>query len=235
MKEILAQALNVLYPRHCPICHEILEDQRRKICPECEASLHPISGPRCRRCSRPVAEQEEYCPECEQSKHEFTEGLSVFVYNEEWKISIEKYKYYGCREYGEFFALCMTAAVRSRIPLWKPDLIVPVPLHRAKQRARGFNQSWDLARQIGEALSIPAEEHLVEKPKATRSQKKLTARERRQNLSDAFRVTRPLAGEVLLVVDDMYTTGSTMDAMAECLKRAGASRIYFVTLCMGLR
>ena len=112
---------------------------------------------------------------------------------------------------------------------WKPDVIVPVPLTGRKQRMRGFNQSAYLADRVGEQLQIP----LVKKTRNTKSQKKLNAAQRKQNLADAFRAEENIRGLTVLVIDDVYTTGSTVDAMAQCLKGAGAEQVYFITLCAG--
>ena len=115
----------------------------------------------------------------------------------------------------------------------KPDLIVPVPMHPRKQRERGFNQAADLAEKAGGILKIPMSDQVVKKTKATRSQKKLNAAERKQNLRMAFQATERLDGLRILVIDDVYTTGSTIEAMAHVLKAAGADKVFFVTLCTG--
>ena len=121
----------------------------------------------------------------------------------------------------------------DKIRMWKPDLIVPVPMHPRKQRERGFNQAADLAEKAGGILKIPMSDQVVKKTKATRSQKKLNAAERKQNLRMAFQATERLDGLRILVIDDVYTTGSTIEAMAHVLKAAGADKVFFVTLCTG--
>ena len=122
----------------------------------------------------------------------------------------------------------------KRKPLrWKPDLVVPVPLHPRKKRMRGFNQAAYLAERLSVLTGIPWNEHLVKKIRSTRSQKKLNAIQRRQNLKNAYQVTEKIPGFSVLVVDDVYTTGSTADAMAMCLLEAGAEKVYFLTICAG--
>ena len=112
-------------------------------------------------------------------------------------------------------------------------MIVPVPLHRRKLRMRGFNQSGYLARQIEEELHIPVAEEILKKVRDTKSQKKLDAAGRKRNLRSAFRAEEKLTGLTVLVVDDVFTTGSTVDAAASCLKAAGAEKVFFITLCVG--
>ena len=88
--------LNILYPRCCPVCHRILPDQTELVCPDCEKTLHPVEQPFCMKCRAPVAEGEEFCTDCSRMEHAYTCGRGIFSYNDVWKRSIEKYKYYGC-------------------------------------------------------------------------------------------------------------------------------------------
>ena len=144
-----------------------------------------------------------------------------------------RYKYYGSREYGRYFAEEIYRYAGAQIKRWEPDILVPVPLTRRKKRSRGFNQAEDLAEKLGELLHIPVADGLAVKRKETRSQKKLNAAERMGNLKDAFFVTEPVHGLKVLIVDDVYTTGSTVETLAKCLKEHGAAEIFFVTLCIG--
>lgn len=233
MKKILHHFLNLLYPRHCPVCHKILKDQKRLICPACAGKLQAIRSPYCLKCGRPVKEEEECCADCRKRSHVFTEGRGIFLYDEKMKESLMRYKYHGHREYGDFYAAAMCRYARKDILRWAPDVIVPIPLHRKKQRQRGFNQAEYLAERISTFYGIPAACRLLKKTKATRSQKKLSASERRSNLKGAFYAEGELHGKTVLLIDDVYTTGSTMDAAAECLREKGAGKIYFLTVCIG--
>lgn len=234
MKKIWNSFLNMLYPRCCPLCHRILRDQSRLICPECEQNLKPVSGPRCFKCGRPVGREEEYCRDCSTHTRRFAQGRGIFLYDDRMKASLMKYKYYGCREYGDFYAKAMCAFAAGELKRWRPQLIVPVPLHRKKERMRGFNQAAYLAERISEDTGIPADCTLVCKTRNTKSQKKLNANQRRRNLKEAFHVCRRVEGLRILVIDDVYTTGSTVDAMAECLLEAGAGEVFFLTVCIGI-
>ncbi|MDO4338103.1 MAG: ComF family protein [Eubacteriales bacterium] len=232
-RALINSILNILYPRHCPICHEILKDQKSLICPVCAGEIKPINSWRCMKCGRPVGETEEYCGECRKGGREFTQGRGIFLYNDKMKASVVRYKYYGCREYGDFYAAAMCRYARDEILRWKPDVIVPVPLHKKKLRTRGFNQSEYLARRVAGFYGIPISVRIIYKTKNTKSQKKLSARERRKNLEEAFSVAERLDGLSVLVIDDVYTTGSTMDAVSAALKEKGAEKIYFLTVCIG--
>ena len=221
MKRFLEKMSDIFYPRRCPVCQKILKDQKRMICPQCETMLHPIGHPRCFKCGKPV-EKGEYCRDCQKRKHMFEQGRGIFVYDSSMRRSVTRYKYYGCREYGDFYAKAMYRYAKMELREWKPDLIVPVPVHRSKERMRGFNQAAYLAERISRYIGIPADMGLVQKNIKTKSQKKLNALQRRKNLEKAFCVTGDVRGKDILVIDDVYTTGSTIDAMASCLKKKGA-------------
>lgn len=177
MKKIKEKCLDVLYPPRCPACGGILEDKQRSICPQCESIFHPVSEYYCMKCGKPVNETEEYCSECRHRERKFIRGRSVFLYNAQMKNSLLRYKYYGSREYGKYYAESMCRYVGRDIKSWRPDVIIPVPLHRRKKRMRGFNQAADLAERIGKILGIPVAEDVIYKSRETRSQKKLDAEE----------------------------------------------------------
>ena len=229
----LEGVLNILYPRRCPVCHRILENQKTLVCPECDGVFRPVSENYCLKCGRPVKSEEEYCGDCLKRERNFDEGRGVFLYDGTIKKSLIRYKYYGSREYADYFAVSMCRRAQKDIRRWNPDVIMPVPLHRRKRKMRGFNQAGYLAVRMGKLLDIPVSENTLKKVRSTRSQKKLGAAERRRNLCRAFRVEGRVDGLTVLLVDDVYTTGSTMEAAAFCLKKAGAEKVCFITLCMG--
>ena len=237
MKQIIEiirdRTLDLVFPRHCPICHKILKNREWLICPECREQVTPIREPYCKKCGKPVKESREYCGDCAGGRHLFTEGRGIFFYNEIWKESIVRYKYSGCREYGDFYGKMLWACGKKEIRRWKPDMIVPVPLHARKLRVRGFNQSEYIADRLSELAGIPVKGNLVKKIRHTRSQKRLDAAVRRKNLREAFGMEARLDGKNILVVDDVYTTGSTMDAMASVLRDHGAEAVFFLTVCIG--
>ena len=124
--------LNILYPKRCPVCHGILSDRGNLICPSCEKWLHPIVTDYCLKCGKPVKAEEELCGECRKSHREFDRGRSVFFYNDKMRQSLLRYKYYGNRDYAEYYAVSLCHYMEREIRMWKPDLIVPVPMHPRK-------------------------------------------------------------------------------------------------------
>lgn len=234
MFKLIDQLLNILYPKCCPLCHKILADASVLICPECSKKLSPVTGSRCFCCGIPVRDETEYCKRCGEKKRWFDQGKGIFFYDEQMKRSILRYKYEGRRQYGEFYAKAMYIFAKKDVEKWKPDVLVPIPLYPRKQRMRGFNQAEDLAEKLAVYLNLPVDPEMLKKIKDTKSQKKINKREREKNLKGAFQALKTAKGKKILIVDDVYTTGSTMDAAAKCLKEAGALNVYFLTVCTGM-
>lgn len=234
MKKIKDRILNILYPRRCSVCDGILKNPRRLVCPECQNVLRLVPASRCMRCGRPVAPEKEFCVECENRRRSFSQGRGIFLYDGPMRASMLRYKYHGRREYGEYYAAAMCALAREDILRWRPDVIVPVPLHPAKKRRRGFNQAEYMAERVGRYFHIPVSAGILLKRRKTRSQKRLDAASRRRNLREAFSVEEEVGGLRILLIDDVYTTGSTVEAAAERLMEKGARTVCFLTCCMGI-
>ena len=245
MKHAAEKILDIIYPRKCPGCGEILRPQGRLICPDCDAALRPLIVPLyeaeenapalCMKCGAPLTGEGEYCRMCTAHPHIFEQGRAIFIYDDRWKRSLERYKFYGHREFADFYAAAMVKWGGDAIRRWAPDMIVPIPLHIRKERARGFNQARLIAEKTADRTGIPVSCDILLKTRRTAAQKKLDYVHRRRNLKDAFSCSRRLSGERILLIDDVYTTGSTMDAAASCLKNAGAGPVFFLTFCIAVR
>lgn len=117
---------------------------------------------------------------------------------------------------------------------WNPDALVPIPLHKTRKRKRGFNQAQLLAEKLGKRLEIPVEKRILERTKKTGPQKELNDVQRRANLKNAFQVRQnDVRLKRIVLVDDIYTTGSTIDAAAAVLLEHGAEKVHFLTICIG--
>ncbi len=230
---IIGKILDLLYPRHCAVCLKVLKDPSRLICPKCQSRLRPLTGHRCLRCGKLADGQAEYCPDCLKFTRYFSEGTGIFHYEDPMKKSILAFKYSGHLEYARFYARAMAVYGGSRLAVWKPDRIVPVPMYPAKERLRGYNQSALIARELSALTHIPCDEKMVVKTAPTRSQKTLNAVQRRNNLYQSLKVLKKADGLTILIVDDVFTTGSTADALARRLKEAGAREVYVCTVCIG--
>lgn len=230
--ELLLQAV---YPRRCPICHDIVRPKGAQICRGCAGKVRPVREPRCKKCGKPLEkEEQEYCRDCRCRRHYFEEGAGIFPYNQVMRESLMKCKYGGRREYLDYYGQMMIRYGGKYLAYWNPQAIVPIPLYKTQMRIRGFNQSACLAHALGKQSGIPVYSHMLEKTKKTRTQKGLGEKQRRRNLQGAFSTGAQFQPfQRILLVDDVYTTGGTVDEAARCLKKAGVKAVYVLTLCVG--
>ncbi|MBH1942448.1 ComF family protein [Mobilitalea sibirica] len=230
----------MLYPVRCPICGDIAVSKDQLICNNCSDKLILIKEPRCKKCSKPIDQEEkEFCNDCEQKKHHYIQGYSLWVYEGAIKKSIADYKYHYKKENAVFYIQELLRGYGAIIKKWAPDVIVPVPIHRSKHKERGYNQADILALGIGNELEIPVLSKLLLRNKKTLPQKQLDDKERLHNLKEAFELNPKINNNLnlnikkVLLVDDIYTTGSTVEACTNVLLKYGVSKVYFITLCIG--
>ncbi|NSJ85192.1 ComF family protein [Blautia hansenii] len=223
----------MLYPRRCPVCHDIAVPGGSRICNVCREKLKPITGPRCFRCSKPLKrEEQEYCKDCRKTRL-FDQGIGIFPYGSVLQESLFKLKYGKRQEYGSFYGQIAAVYSREIIRNWGVEIIIPIPLHRKRMEKRGYNQAELIAEALGKTLCIPVDSRLMKRKVNTRPQKELDYRERKQNMKNAFFLKGENRYRRILLVDDIYTTGSTIEAAAELLKRNGAENVFFLTIAMG--
>ena len=233
IKKISGMLLDAIYPPICPICNEIVPTGKL-IHPACARLLPYAEEPSCAKCGKPVDEDEELCRDCARGGHVYDEGRAVFIYDEYMSKSMYRFKYNGKQEYARFFGRCMYEQLGDFIRSRNIEAIVPVPVHKKRLAERGYNQAYLLAKELSKSLKIPLCDHLVIRKTATKVQKNLSAASRQNNLKKAFIVSEnSVKYSSVLIVDDIYTTGATVDAVAGCLKGAGVGRVYFVSLCIG--
>lgn len=235
MKHITQHLLNLLYPPRCPVCSRILLPGEDLVCGSCEGTLPYVQEPYCLRCGKPVRRAErEYCADCLSGGHHFDEGRAVFLYEKGLRLSVNRMKFLGRREYIPFYADRLSRLFEETAPAWRAECLVPVPMHPRKRAQRGFDQALLLARGLSRLCRLPVREDLLVRERYTKPSKKLGRGERRKNLRGVFRI-RPGAAvpESLILIDDIYTTGATMDEAAFTLRRGGVRRIFFLTLCIG--
>lgn len=234
ISKIKETGLQLLFPGRCPVCDGIVRPFGRKICPECLPKLKPVTAPWCMRCGKKLAEEREYCGDCMHREHKYDRARTLYEYRDV-APSIYRFKYSGRQEYGDFFGEEMARLLGDFIGRVRPDVIVPVPLYRGKLRKRGYNQAACLARALGRSLELPVDEKLVKRVRNTAPMKHLNPTERQNNLKKAFIIGRndvKLYDRIILV-DDIYTTGTTLDEIAALLKEHGVSKVYCVTLACG--
>lgn len=225
--------LQAVYPRRCPVCDEIVQQRGEKICLKCMDRLKLLTPPWCMRCGKKTEEGEEYCKDCRERRHHFERGRALYEYDSAAE-SIYRFKYGGRREYADFFGEQIADYLGDFIRAVHPDGLVPIPLHKRRKAVRGYNQAGLLAEAVGRRMGIPVYHHLLVRVRNTAPQKKLNPTERQNNLKKAFNIPEnDVKLKTILVFDDIYTTGATIDEAARALKAAGAEQIYFVTLACG--
>ena len=234
LNSLPGSVLDLVFPKICPLCGHIVPFGRGMICPDCEGKLTYATEPYCMRCGKPVDEDEEYCRDCLSGRHVYDEGRAALIYDEYMSKSIYRFKYNKKREYALFYGDIMTTVLADKIRRWNVDAVIPVPIHKNRLKKRGYNQAELIAKQLSLKFHIPLRNDIVIRQSATTVQKNLSARARQNNLKKAFKVTsNSVKLYSVLIVDDIYTTGATIDAMAACLKDAGVKKVYFATLCIG--
>lgn len=234
--KIKCELLDLLFPPRCPVCREILVREDGMVHAKCMAKLKYVSEPVCLRCGKPIENaQEEYCYDCQKHRHYFDGGRAVWIYEQHMRQSIVWYKYKHCKEFSDFYSAQMIQKLGSWMKALHPDAVIPVPLNKKKMRIRGYNQAEPIARYLAEYTGCRLDVHTLIRSRWTAPQKDLSPTERFNNLKKAFSVDQKAAAGYrrILLVDDIYTTGSTMDACAHQLKEAGVGEIFFVTMCIG--
>lgn len=187
------------------------------------------------KCGKSVDSPEtEYCYDCGRREHIYDRGIALFSYNQEIKESIYRFKYANKQEYGEFYGREMASCLGETVRSWQPDFLAPVPLHKSKLLTRGYNQAGILAEKLGDSLHIPVRENLLYRQTKTKPQKELNDYERKKNVESAFKMGEDIVKlKKIVLVDDIYTTGSTIDGCAKVLKENGANKVYYVSLSIG--
>jgi ComF family protein len=210
----------ILVPR-CLLCREP-GLRGRDLCTSCAGSL-PSNRSACLRCAQPLPEPSVCCGQCLQHPPPLTEVHAAFVYGFPLDRLLPRFKFHGDLPAGRLLSQLMAEALA---PMPRPEALVPVPLHRARLRTRGYDQALELARPLARSLRVPLLDEVLARVSNTRPQSELDAVARQRNLRHAFSVTPGLALPAhVALVDDVMTTGATLHAAARVLQRAGVARV----------
>ncbi|MBS3983113.1 MAG: ComF family protein [Dethiobacter sp.] len=222
--------LDLLFPPSCVFCTGRVGEGTTAllICSLCLAQV-PVPEACCFKCAQPLAAGQESCPQCSGLSFAFKSACTVQAYRGAVKRAIHNYKYHGRKEMAKTLGGLMAQQIR-RSGWPKMEAIVPVPLHRSRLSERGYDQALLLAQVVAAELRLPLKKALQRKS-ATPSQTKLVARERWENVSQAFELVAgvPLPARVLLV-DDLLTTGATAHFAAQTLLDGGAKEVYLAVV-----
>jgi ComF family protein len=230
---------SVLFPAPCRICaNPLLRAGRVPICDACLASFERIVAPMCEHCGRPFASpvmsqsEAALCRLCRADFYAFDRARTYAIYNDALSGAILMMKYDEVTRLGNWFAVRLAEIVAAEPKEWRADVVVPVPLHSSRQRERGYNQAELIARPLAKRLGIPFRARLLVRTKPRPPQLVLSRSEHWKSVRGAYATHKSARVDNLrvLLVDDVLTTGATLDACARGLKRAGASAVFGLTV-----
>lgn len=232
--------LTLIYPERCVFCDSVVGAGDGFVCARCRREVKTAGGGVCLKCGRAFPEGDEYtvsrerCPDCERRMHSFDRGRSLYVYDRRVAKSIYRLKYGGRRRYALYYGRKLAECFGDQLTAWGASALVPVPIHPERLRKRGYNQAELIAGELSRITGVPMRTDLVARVKNTRPQKLLGAAQRDRNLKSAFKLCQfDVKLDSVVLVDDIYTTGSTVDEISALLKEAGAGRVYFLAAASG--
>ena len=225
---------DILFPSRCGICECLLDSEG--LCPDCWSKIRWISEPRCCICGQPFTTEMEsvdfVCAQCASKKPYFDKAVSVFVYDDFSKKIILKFKHSDATYLAKMLTQWMFRAATLEIE--SSDLIIPVPIHFTKRLKRKYNQSELLAKKISDISNVKYEPRILDKIKQTSPQEGLSGNQRRKNVIGSFGVNEKykhlLENKRILLIDDVFTTGSTVNECAKVLKKHSAKEIIVLTI-----
>jgi len=228
--------LDLLFPKHCPVCLTALPPGKTLICEACVKKLRLVREPVCYRCGKPLSDgSREFCGNCEKRPPNFVKGIAWAEYSSRYiRRMLSEVKYHENPQLLDYPCLDFGRRKRELVQSWGAGALIPVPVHGKRYRERGYNQAEEIARRLSEEWDIPVVNDWLFRTENTVAQKKLTDRERLLNLMKAFETRGPRERyEKVILVDDIYTTGSTAMACAGTLLNAGAREVYVAVLAIG--
>ncbi|HZK02256.1 MAG TPA: ComF family protein [Anaerovoracaceae bacterium] len=235
--------LDLIYPPniYCIYCGKPIDKRfPYSLCPTCANTIRWANKTNCIKCGTPMWEMKHtissLCSNCRIRRKSFDGGFTCTGYGFLEKELIHFFKY-GDRSY---LAWSLGDLMYERIEneINRPDMIVPVPMYKRKERRRGYNQAGLLAKAISKRMHIPYYSHLLIRTKDTTPMNKLNAKEREENVQSVFKaadwVQNTIYGTTILLIDDVLTTGNTADACSKVLKSKGAHKVYVLTFAAGM-
>ena len=212
-------------PGRCLLCGKVTQT-RQDICPGCKVRL-PLNERHCRCCAQPLASSaapNSLCGRCQKSTPAFDFCFAAFRYQQELVQLHHNFKFKRKLAAGRLLAELMAEQLIAS-PRAMPELLLPVPLHARRLRERGFNQALELSRMLSTLLSVAVDADSLVRTRDTRAQSSLPRNQRGRNMRNAFRVASPLGCTHVAIIDDVMTTGVTVNEIARALRREAIARI----------
>ncbi len=230
-----AKVLQLIYPPTCPYCGDVLSPGEQGCCGECKKMLSYVEPPVCEKCGAELMDSNErMCRRCKSGSRSFDKGFPVLNYESPAKEGVLALKYKHRKEYAAYFATEILKKHGRDFCALAPEALVPVPVHRKKYKRRGYNQAELLAVELSRVLHVPVENDLIIRAVNTPPQKRYSPEIRERNMKTAFQIgEKSVNYRSVLLVDDIYTTGSTIEACTRLLKQRGVERVYYTSICIG--
>ncbi len=240
LKEFYKILLNLIFPEKniCFICDRYDEEIGWSyLCNECGRELVFIDDNKCSKCGKPLelGYSPNICPDCKQNHHYFEKAVAPLEYIGLTKKAIYKYKYNKKSYMYKLFGKLIVRALKDSDIIHNVDLVVPIPLYRKKKLDRGFNQAELLTKYIAKELNFKMSNNNLVRIRRTSTQNKLSKLARRKNVLNAFKIRNEEAFEKkrILLIDDILTTGATVDECSKLILRSGAQKVYVATVATG--
>lgn len=236
LTKLLSTIIDLIFPPRCPICRRLMEGSHPPgVCPQCQGEIKFIESPLCSLCGLPFTADEgedHLCGSCLTEKRYFTTARAVAIYQGALREAIPRFKYRMHSPLAKTLGSILANNCQRFLDLFAYDLVIPVPLHKLRLRERGFNQALVLAREIKKRFPLPLDYLNLQRTRDTQPQTNLKEKERRRNVRKAFELRdgQKVKGKRILLIDDVYTTGATVNECSRVLKKAGAKRIDVLTL-----
>ncbi len=235
---LFSELMNIIYPPRCHICQDFLGDCDRKIpdiCDNCSSCFPAVTHPFCSICGVPFqskVEEDHLCEKCIQTRPFYDELRAPYLYEDKIMEAVHLIKYSGKSFLVKSFGPLLADFAKDRFRDTKDMIMIPVPLYKKKLRQRGFNQSALFVKSISTILEIEAGYYFLRRTRYTETQTGLNLKERRKNVKGAFEVPEgnDLRGKSVILVDDVATTGNTMNECARILKKAGCKKVFGLVL-----
>ncbi len=260
-KRIKDTAVRLLFPARCPGCDSLLSvaEEPGIFCESCRKEIIPIKGRVCFHCGKPIESRlSDLCRDCEMQEganaseksvikpvacrsqdaapcNGVLQGRGAFVYTGPMKTAMYRFKYSGRRCYARPLARAAVSLYGPWLSSLKADAIIPVPMFKEKERDRGYNQAEVFATELSKLISVPVFSDVLTRTRNTRPQKGLDRENRRKNLKKAFKIKESsVKFECVIIVDDIYTTGTTINEVSAALKEAFGCRVFSFCVCIGV-
>lgn len=231
LRKVVKYMVDIVFPPQCAICGNTIEKQGG-ICANCFAKMHFITSPFCNICGKPfnaITEKWQICPSC-LGKKEFDKARFALIYDESSKPLILSFKHADKTHITSLLAKLMANAGEDILK--DADMLIPVPLSWQRLLRRRYNQSALLAKELSKLTKVPFCFDVLKRKRNTKSQGDFNAKERYKNVKGAFTIhhKEKIQNKTLVIIDDVFTTGATVQECAKVLRKNGAGKIYVLAL-----